>query len=150
MEKILIIFLASILIWLMYIGLVFLWVVDGRVRKETALHAFISSVIAWIFSQMIKTLIPTPRPFVLNGRITETLTVFRDGAFPSGHAALAFALATTIWLHNKKLGILYLIGALVIGAARVLGNVHYPIDIVGGAVIGIVIAFVIEKLHLKT
>ena len=60
---------------------------------------------------------------------------------------MAFALATTIWLHDRKVGWIYIIWALFVGLARILANVHYPIDIWGGAILGIVIAFSLEKIH---
>jgi undecaprenyl-diphosphatase len=51
-------------------------------------------------------------------------------------------------MHDRKIGWFYLVGALVIGVARVLANVHYPIDILGGALIGTLVAVVVERAHL--
>lgn len=141
-------FLASILIWLMFAGLFVLWLIDGRIKREAVLHALFSSLVAWVFAQMIKSLLPTQRPFELNGFSPMTLTLPIDGAFPSAHTAVAFALATSVWLHNKKIGLIFLITAALIGLGRFLGNVHYFVDIVGGAVIGIVVVYIFEKLHL--
>lgn len=141
-------FLASILIWVMYGGLLTLWIVDGRIKKEQALHAFISSVLAWTVTQMIKTIYPITRPYHINGKLPLTLTLaHNDGAFPSTHAALAFALAVSVWLHNKKVGSLFILLAIGVGVGRVVGNVHYFTDIVGGAVIGSLIAIAIDKVH---
>ena len=95
-------FAASFLIWLMFAGLVVLWIIDGRMKKEQALHALFASIIAWVLTQMIKGLLPTMRPFQLNGTMPMTLTIPFDGSFPSGHTATAFALAVSVWLHNKK------------------------------------------------
>ena len=50
-------FLASILIWLMFAGLVFMWVIDGRIKREQALHALFATLIAWTLTLMIKSLI---------------------------------------------------------------------------------------------
>ena len=77
-----------------------------------------------------------------------TLTVPADGAFPSQHAALAFALGVTIFMHDRKVGWFYLIGAIAIGIARVVANVHYPVDIIGGALLGTLVAVIVEKIHL--
>lgn len=141
-------FLASFLIWFMFGGILALWLIDGRIKKEEALHALISSLTAWIFTQMFKSLIPTQRPFVLEGVLPMTLTVPSDGSFPSGHTAAAFGLATSIWLHDKKLGIVFLTSSFLVGFGRVAGNVHYPIDVFAGAFIGVVTAYIFEKLHL--
>lgn len=148
MTNLLIEFLASFLIWLVFASLLVLWLIDGRIKKEQVLHAVFAFALAWAIAEVIKRLFPTERPFVLNGGDFLTFTKETSGAFPSGHSSAAFALATTIWLHDRKVGWLYMILALVIGAARVLANVHYPQDILGGALLGIIVAFVIERLHL--
>ena len=59
-------------------------------------------------------------------------------------------LATSVWLHNKKLGLYFIIIALTIGVSRVLANVHWPLDIIGGTVFGIIVSWVVEKLHVFT
>jgi undecaprenyl-diphosphatase len=133
----------------MFLGLLILWVIDGRIKREQVLHALFAAVVAWGIAQVIKAVFPTLRPFELNGLTPLTLLPSSDGAFPSGHTAAAFALATTIWLHDKKMGSVFVVAALTVGVARVWGNVHYPIDILGGAVLGAITAFLIEKVHLK-
>lgn len=147
-SSVLVVLMASFLIWVLFAGLFFLWAIDGRVKKEQALHALFSSVLAWVLAQMIKEFFPSLRPFELNGGPPLTLTVPFDAAFPSGHSATAFGMAASIWLHDKKLGILFVLGAVLVGAGRVLGNVHFVIDIIGGAVVGISVAYLVERLHL--
>lgn len=132
----------------MFFGLWVVWKADGKFRREQVLHALVSALLAWLIAQMIKGLFPTVRPFQVNGFSPLTLTVPGDSAFPSGHSAAAFALATTIWLHDKKLGSVFVLTALAIGIGRVLGNVHFPVDILGGAFIGVALALVIDRLHL--
>jgi len=148
MTNLLITFLASFLIWFMFLGLVILWVIDGRVKKEQALHAFLSSIIAWLVTEMIKSFFPTTRPFVTNGHDPLTITTPTNSAFPSTHAAVAFAIAVTLFLHDKRLGSAFLVSAIVVGAARIISQVHYPFDIFGGAVVGVLIALIVEKLHV--
>ncbi|MBX4205682.1 phosphatase PAP2 family protein [Candidatus Microgenomates bacterium] len=148
LEKYLVEFVASFLIWIMVGGLIVLWRIDGRIKKETALHAFFALTLAWIFANIIKDILPTPRPFMLNNLPIMVLFKPNDGAFPSGHAAMAFALAVTVWLHNRKWGIFYLICALLVGIARVIANVHYPLDIIGGALVGTIMALAVERIHL--
>ena len=141
-------FKASFLIWFMFAGLLFLWFIDGRVKKEQALHAFFASLIAWALTLMIKTLIPTMRPFQIEDSLPMTMTIPLDPSFPSTHTAVAFALAVSVWLHNKKVGIFFIIAAFLVGWGRIASNVHYFGDVLAGAAIGIAIAYIVEKLHL--
>ena len=147
MNNALITFFASFLIFILFAGLFVLWVVDGKIKKEQVTHAFFASFIAWLISETIKIFFPTLRPFLLNGQNPLTLTTPSDGAFPSSHTALAFALGVTIFMHDKKYGSLYLLGAILIGVARVVANVHYPIDILAGAFVGTLVAVIVEKVH---
>jgi undecaprenyl-diphosphatase len=142
-------FFASVLIWFMFAGLLILYAIDGKIKKEEVLHAIFAFVLAWIIAEIVKQIAHTQRPLWLNGHGHLTLTglSLHDGAFPSAHSAAAFALATTIWLHDRRIGWIYLVCAAVVGIARVLANVHYPVDIFGGAVLGILTAFAAERLH---
>ncbi len=97
---------------------------------------------------LIKYFFPTERPFVLNGGEVDVLIKPTNSAFPSSHTALAFSLAVTIFMHDRRAGWWYLAGALLIGIARILANVHFPHDIVGGAFIGTFTAVVVEKTHM--
>lgn len=140
-------FFASFLIYFLFIGLVVLWVIDGKIKREQVVHALFATLIATVISTLIKHFFPTLRPFMINGRETDVFVVPLDGAFPSGHSAEAFALAVTVFMHDRKVGWWFLLGASLVGIARVMANVHYPIDIVGGAFLGTIVAVIVEKLH---
>ena len=140
-------FTASVLIWLMFFGLIVLWVIDGKIKKETVIHAIFSCLVAYAVTELIKTFFPTLRPFQFNGALPLTLTTPLDGAFPSSHTAVGFALAVTILKHDKKVGVLYLIMAGLVGIARIIAHVHYPVDIIGGAIIGTIISALTSSKH---
>ena len=149
MDDIVIEFFATFLIWFLFAGLIILWFIDGKIKKEQVVHALVACSVAWIIAFLIKKFFPTLRPFVLNGKEVEVMLKPSDGAFPSEHTTLAFALATTIFMHDRKIGWIYLIAAAAVGISRVLANVHYPIDILGGAFLGTIVAVVIEKVHFR-
>ncbi|QQS38768.1 phosphatase PAP2 family protein [Candidatus Woesebacteria bacterium] len=143
-------FFASILIWLMFFGLAILWVIDGRVKKELVLHTVIAVMVAWVITEIIKTLFPTLRPYQVNGMPPITISLFKtNGSFPSSHSAVAFSIAASVYLHNKKIGALFALCAVLVGIGRVIGNVHYPFDIIAGAAIGIIVAYSISKMHVN-
>jgi undecaprenyl-diphosphatase len=70
-------------------------------------------------------------------------------SFPSGHAAIFFAIATAVYLYNKKLGIWFFVVAILMGMARIFVGVHWPSDILGGAVIGIISGIIVGKIFKK-
>ena len=57
-------------------------------------------------------------------------------AFPSGHATVAFAIATAVFLWNRTWGSVLYAAALVVGISRIIGGVHWPTDILAGALVG--------------
>jgi undecaprenyl-diphosphatase len=153
LESLIIAFLASILILIMFAGLLVVWLIDGKIKKEQALHAFISSIVAWTITQMIKSFIPVARPYQVNDLKPLTLTfsqVSNDSSFPSSHAAVAFSIAVTVWLHDKRTGTIFLIMAIGVAIGRVLANVHFSVDVLVGALFGILVGLAIDGKHVMS
>lgn len=73
----------------------------------------------------------------------------KDYSFPSGHTAAAFAAAYSLYLSNKRSGILMLYSAAVMGFSRVYLLVHYPMDVVAGAAIGMLSAGFVHRKSSK-
>jgi undecaprenyl-diphosphatase len=69
-----------------------------------------------------------------------------DGSFPSGHASTSFAAATVLSFARPRWAPAFYLLALAIGFSRVYVGVHYPLDIVGGAVLGIAVATALRWL----
>jgi len=126
-----------------------LWFIDGKIKKAQVKHALFACVVACIVAIAIKYFFPTIRPFMMGGGNANVLIPPTDGGFPSEHTIIAFALAVTIFLHDRRVGWWFLISALFVGVARIIANVHYPIDIVGGAFLGTIIAVIVEKVHFR-
>lgn len=147
LEDIVVEFFASFFIYFLFVGLGVLWVIDGKIKKEQVVHALFACLFAFLAAFLIKHFFPTLRPFMINGKEIDVLIRPSDGAFPSEHSVIAFALAVTVFMHDRKVGWWFLLGASIIGIARVLANVHYPIDIVGGAFLGTIVAVIVEKIH---
>lgn len=106
---------------------------------------FFSPAIAWGIASLLKVLIHTDRPFIILSNI-HALFAESGYAFPSGHATAISALAFAIYFKNKRWGYVFMIAGLLIGFARVAAGVHFPIDIIGGYIIGFLVAFLVKKL----
>lgn len=91
----------------------------------------------------IRYFIPRPRPFL--SQTVHQLIYVQSPSFPSGHALFFFAFSTAVYFVNKKLGVLFYILSMFICLARVAAGVHYPSDILAGAVLGTLIGWAVMR-----
>ena len=112
--------------------------------------AFFAALIArFVVTGSIRLFKPRLRPFV-DSNINLLIDRINQQSFPSGHASFAFALATVVYLYNKKAGVLFFIGAILVSTSRIFVGVHWPLDILAGAIVGVFSGWVINKtLKLK-
>jgi len=68
-------------------------------------------------------------------------------SFPSGHALFFFALSAVIYSFNKKIGIFFLACSTLMSIARIFIGVHWPSDILAGAILGIIIGVIIKWVY---
>lgn len=99
--------------------------------------------------ELIRWLWPRTRPFVANN--ANLLFNYNSSAasFPSGHSAFYFAIATVVYFHNKKAGVFFFIASFLISLARVFAGIHWPSDILVGALVGIFSGWLVFKLFKR-
>lgn len=91
---------------------------------------------------ILKNLIARTRPFDINTAVELIVKRPRDYSFPSGHTAASFATIGALFLAGqKKLGITALVLGILIAFSRLYLYVHFPTDILGGIVVGLLAGF---------
>lgn len=121
-----------------------------RFRKyfKMIVEAIISAILArFVIVELIRWIWQRPRPFVQNN--VNLLLTHNASAFPSGHAAFFFAVSTIVYFYNKKAGILFFIASFLICLARVFSGIHWPLDILAGAIVGVLSGWVVHKILKK-
>src|SRR3990172_4269025 len=118
--------------------------------KECGKELFFDAAIGVCTALFINWLVPLfyirPRPF-LDHAVTQILPIDpASKSFPSDHAAISFAIAMAVFQYNKFWGIIFFVLAFFVSIGRVYGGIHYPADILAGAVIGIAASFAIKRL----
>jgi undecaprenyl-diphosphatase len=110
--------------------------------RRDALTLLITVAISAIIANILKYVFDMPRPYEIYPFIVK-LSYGGSPSFPSGHTADAFAFAVAVSLVSRKWYIILpgLIWALLVGYSRMSLGVHFPSDVLGGAVIGAVCAY---------
>ena len=108
-------------------------------NQKTVFYAMISMGIVSAFMSIINHFYYRVRPFDQLPPGTVHLVYYRpvDSSFPSNLAAVLFAIAAPVFFRNRKYGYWLLGLAVLVSFGRVYMGVHFPLDVVGGAVLGV-------------
>ena len=108
--------------------------------RKTGIGIAIALILGVIIGNFfLKNIVARIRPFDLVEGINLLINAPKDFSFPSGHTLSSISSATVIFMNNKKIGIYFLILAVLIAFSRLYLYVHFPSDVIGGAVLGIII-----------
>src|SRR4030043_631673 len=132
------IFFADYLLWIAVGILIILFLV--KKTRIMAIAAGASIIFGrFVIVEIIKRLYSHPRPYLILDGVKKIISENRDyQSFPSGHATIFFALATAIFFFNRKWGIISFVVAILVGISRIFVGVHWPSDVLVGALIGII------------
>lgn len=111
-----------------------------------AIRPLVAGGAAFFAAEIIKAIIRRPRPFFSIPDVTVLISkTASDWSFPSGHTSVAFAVAFTLYSFDKRLGRATLVLASLTALGRVFVGVHYPSDVLGGALLGYAVAYLVAK-----
>lgn len=123
-------------------------IVSKKYRKNGILLLVILAVTHMIGEMTMKPLIARPRPFVTFPGHQLLIPAPEGYSFPSGHADSSFAAAFTLWKTNKNFGIPAFLLAFLIAFSRTFLFVHYPSDILCGAILGVLCSYILIKFSV--
>lgn len=121
---------------------------ENLYKMKEILYVFFVGASAYISSVVLKGIFNRLRPFEVHQNVVQ-LFEETTSAFPSSHAAFYMALGISVYFIHKKVGSVLIFFALIIGIVRIIAGVHYPVDILGGYVLGIIIAVFFNYLFKK-
>lgn len=111
-------------------------------RRKILLCAVITLPVTYVVAKIASQFYYDPRPFVVEN-FTPMIAHINDNGFPSDHTLLSSAVAMTVFFFHRKLGLLLLGIAFLVGASRVFAGIHHFIDIFGSMAIAALVASII-------
>lgn len=135
-------------IWLIIIIILLL----NSKTRIIGLHALLAYGLCLLITNgILKNVIGRGRPFDVHREIIPLINRPTDYSFPSGHTAMAFTIAILLnKLYDNKRGILMIVLATLIALSRLYLGVHFLSDIIGGIVVGWLIAIFVYWLYKLT
>ncbi len=139
-------------IWALVFIIMWFWPPYRRTRARRAVvYSVVAGVLALVLNVIISHVAPfRPRPFVLEPHLVHQLVSHKpDSSFPSDHAAGSFGFAIGLLYAGLGDGIWALILALAVAWARVFVGVHWPTDVLFGALVGVVSGFIVLGIRRR-
>lgn len=134
-------------VWLLLCALLIIFPKTRRTGVVMALSLVLNALMC---NCILKPLVGRTRPYDVDTSIILLINRQKDFSFPSGHTAISFAAAASLYLTNeKKLFIFSSILAILIAFSRMYLYVHYPTDILGGMIVGILSAIFANYIYKK-
>jgi undecaprenyl-diphosphatase len=128
---------------LLFLLMLVLALLHPRLRRAAA-AAGLSAGLGLAVAYVIAHLVDRPRPFVAH---PEAIHLFlrhaADPGFPSDHTTAAFAIGVALLLRHRAWGVVVLVAAALLAIGRVGLGIHYPTDVLAGAVLGTLAALLL-------
>jgi undecaprenyl-diphosphatase len=129
-------------VWLLIaLALAVLW------RRGSLLIAVVlADIVADALAGLLKVSTQVERPPLRYVHPKALVTLPGGSSFPSGHTATSFACATVLAFFVPRAAPAFYLLALAIGFSRIYVGVHWPLDVLGGAVLGVAVGLAVTAL----
>ncbi|GAB1787064.1 undecaprenyl-diphosphatase [Priestia megaterium] len=146
------IFMAEYMVFVLaFIALIF-WFTRREENRMMIISATISFILAEMMGKIAGTLHSNNQPFAELSNVNKLIEKAVDNSFPSDHTILFFAFCMTFFMYQKRWRYIWIMLALVVGISRIWVGVHYPADVIVGAIISIfstfIASFIVSRLNI--
>jgi len=136
------IFMAEYMVFILaFIALIF-WFTRREENRMMIISATISFILAEMMGKIAGKLHSNNQPFAELSNVNKLIEKAVDNSFPSDHSILFFAFCTTFFIYQKRWRYIWIMLALFVSISRIWVGVHYPADVIVGAIISIFSAFI--------
>lgn len=141
-------FLSKDAEYLFYLAVIVYWFTRKRENRKMVVQALASACLAFVIGTILSHLFYRDRPFVAH-QVHQMIEHAANASFPSDHSIGSFVIAFSIFLFRKKDGVVWMLLAALIAFSRIWNGVHYPTDVLSGAILGILSSVLVYQLFTK-
>ncbi len=132
------IFFAKYMKYFLLFGIIMYWFTRKRENRIMIISSMFAFVVAEVFGAIAGAIHSNNQPFVELNNVNQLIGHAIDNSFPSDHAIEFFSICITFLLFKKNLRYVWLAIAILVSFSRIWVGVHYPADILVGAILGII------------
>ncbi|WHY96908.1 undecaprenyl-diphosphatase [Peribacillus simplex] len=143
------VFIAEYMIFFLVLAVLLFLFSRRNKNRIMVICAFITLAISELLAKIAGQFHSNNQPFAELPNVNRLVEKAINNSFPSDHTIIFFSFCITFWLFKRGWGILWVILAVLVGISRIWVGVHYPADVLVGAIISIVSATIVYKIVLK-
>ena len=147
----------------LWIALLIILLCIPKTRRAAIIGAATLLLTFIVTNLCLKPLIGRTRPYEVIEGLTRIIEKQSDRSFPSGHTANSMAVGVSLWLVSKKYEIIgdkklyfpkaagwaVLVWSVLVGLSRLYVGVHFPTDVLGGAIVAILNTVIVFTVYKK-
>lgn len=143
------VFMAKYMVYVLIVAVIVYLFSRNKTNKIMVLCGVITFAISEMLGKMAGTLYSNFQPFAELSNVHQLIEKEVGNSFPSDLTILFFSVCMTFWLFKRGWAFLWVVLAILVGVSRIWVGVHYPADVVAGALISVIIATIIYTVVSK-
>lgn len=129
--------IAEYTVYALAVCVLLYWLTRSYHNRVMVVCAAVTFALAELLGKIAGSLHTNYQPFAELANVNQLVQKAVDNSFPSDHTILFFSFCMSFWLFKRKAGILWMLLAVCVGLSRIWVGVHYPADVIVGALISI-------------